>query len=271
METRILGVVALMALIVLSGCTREVERIYDCSKCETDCSLCAVDCSLCAVDCSLCAVDCSKCAGQVTVEPVTVEAGVTMMVPTLCTEELCGTNEIRGWMEEVGLRAQLYDADWAQGVIVLMHMDQKASVLNPSTKRDLMKSICDFADITDACEIADAEFEKAKAGIKTCLADEGLTLGTVAFYYSSTCPYCTNMKPWVRNLEGKGYSFLWAQADSADPANMTIAYDCYSTILQFGQGVPQFACPANGAWQIGAFSSEEAMEKFAQDCADAAR
>jgi len=108
---------------------------------------------------------------------------------------------------------------------------------------------------------------------RSCLKTYGLADGTVAFYHASWCPHCQKMKPWVKELENEGYKFLWAQIDSQEStmvANVKIAQECYKDIINFGGGIPQFGCAANGQLHIGEFMSKEEMKNFADECKKAA-
>ena len=52
---------------------------------------------------------------------------------------------------------------------------------------------------------------------------------------------------------------------------MKIGQECLSDIFDFGEGVPQFACPSNGQWKLGAvFQSVDEMKTFADECRNAA-
>ena len=134
-----------------------------------------------------------------------------------------------------------------------------------------MRNICGFVNSTKACTIANEEFGNQTGSIKSCLAKNGISFGTVAFYHASWCPHCQKMAPWVENAEKQGYGFLWAQIDDPGNTNVTIATGCLSGVLKLGEGVPQFACPSNGKLQIGEFQSEADLVKFAADCAAAAK
>ncbi|MFH1447542.1 MAG: hypothetical protein ABIG39_01655 [Candidatus Micrarchaeota archaeon] len=259
MKKVLLGIFIAVAFLALSGCTGN-NVVYDCSKCD-------VNCSECDTDCSGCDVDCSKCT-NVNIVPIDIKSGMTFIVPSSCTDELCGISETQGWAGELGLELPVYKADWAQSPIILMYTEDSAGIIMQTSKREFMKGVCDFVNSTDACRIADEELEKAQAGMKSCLGNYSISLDTVAFYYSDTCPHCARMKPWVTELEGQGYKFFWVNYQNQ--TNMQIATDCLSTILQFGGGVPQFACPANGEWHIGAFAEEDELLKFASDCVAAA-
>jgi len=102
-----------------------------------------------------------------------------------------------------------------------------------------------------------------------CLNKYNITSDTVAFYHASWCPHCQKMEPWVKELENQGYKFLWAQADSQEStmvANVKIAQECYKDVINFGGGIPQFGCAANGQLHIGEFMSKEEMKNFAEKC-----
>ncbi len=242
------GLMLVMGIVFLFGCTGNGDVVYDCSKCNV------------TNDCSKCAADCDKCG-----------PGMTMIVPTACTDELCKISVTQGWAKELGFELSVYKADWAQGPIVLLYEEERTGILNPASKMDFMKTTCDFDKNKKACDLYQAEFENSRKNIETCLKNSSVSLDTVAFYYTSTCPHCANMKPWVQSTESKGYKFLWAQADDPDNANMTIAQQCLSTLADFSAGVPQFICPANGKVQLGEFPSEDAMLSFAKNCVTAAK
>ncbi|OQX18619.1 MAG: hypothetical protein BWK75_06495 [Candidatus Altiarchaeales archaeon A3] len=106
--------------------------------------------------------------------------------------------------------------------------------------------------------------------VKTsCLEKYNVSEDTIAFYHSDTCPHCVKMKPWVHELENKGYKFLWVNA--ADAEKMKIAQECLPDVLNFNEGIPQFGCPSNKKLKIGEFMSIEEMQKFADECRDAAK
>jgi len=248
--------VALIAFVALFGCTQEEKVIYDCSKCNT------------TVDCSKCTTDCSKCGPDIRTVPIEIKSGLSLIIPPACTDELCGISKTKGWAGELGLNLQVYNADWAQGPILLMYTENKAGIIKPMSRLDFMQSVCEFVNSTKACTFYREEFKNAKSEMKACLQNSSLSLDTVAFYHTNSCPHCAKMKPWVQELEQQGYKFLWAEA--SDTTNMTIAQSCLSSILKFSQGVPQFACPANGAWQLGEFASKDDMVNFVKDCVAAA-
>ncbi|MFN3528111.1 MAG: hypothetical protein ACK4YO_03320, partial [Candidatus Altarchaeaceae archaeon] len=98
-----------------------------------------------------------------------------------------------------------------------------------------------------------------------CLKKYNITPDTVAFYHASWCPHCRKMEPYVKDLESKGYKFLWAGTDVKEEAeNLKIAKECYKNVLKFNQGVPQFGCVANGKLHIGEFLSIDEMKAFAE-------
>ncbi|NCN65007.1 MAG: hypothetical protein GW779_05280 [Candidatus Altiarchaeum hamiconexum] len=106
--------------------------------------------------------------------------------------------------------------------------------------------------------------------VKTsCLQKYNIGEDTIAFYHSDTCPHCVKMKPWVHELENKGYKFLWVNV--ADAEKMKIAMDCLPDVLNFNEGIPQFGCPSNKKLKIGEFMSIEDMQKFADECKAAAK
>ncbi len=106
--------------------------------------------------------------------------------------------------------------------------------------------------------------------VKTsCLEKYNIGEDTIAFYHSDTCPHCVKMKPLVQKLENKGYKFLWVNV--ADAEKMKIAKECLPDVLNFNEGIPQFGCPSNKKLKIGAFMSIEDMQKFADECRDAAK
>jgi len=104
-----------------------------------------------------------------------------------------------------------------------------------------------------------------------CLEKYNLTLDTVAFLHSDGCGYCNRMKPLIielENIANNSYKFLWA--NSADTEKIKIAQECYAGIFDFNQGVPQFACPANGKWNLGSFLSKDALQNFQDECKESA-
>jgi hypothetical protein len=86
-------------------------------------------------------------------------------------------------------------------------------------------------------------------------------LSTVIFVYSNSCPYCNQMKPLIKELEGEGYKFYWAE--SSDSEAKEIVSGCFSGLL--GGYVPQFICPATGTEKTGAMSKGD-LKKFADNC-----
>ena len=97
-----------------------------------------------------------------------------------------------------------------------------------------------------------------------CLERYNTSENTVMFYHTTSCPHCQNMMPLVEELQGQGYKFLWINANDAE--NRKVADECLSGVLKLGGGVPQFACPATGALQLGEFPSIDAMKEFATNC-----
>ncbi|OQX21027.1 MAG: hypothetical protein BWK75_04055, partial [Candidatus Altiarchaeales archaeon A3] len=97
-----------------------------------------------------------------------------------------------------------------------------------------------------------------------CLTKNNISADTVAFYHSNSCPHCVKMKPWIQDMEKQGYKFLWIEG--SDTEKMKIAVECFSGILKFNQGVPQFGCPSNSQWHIGAFMSIDELKNFADAC-----
>ncbi len=106
--------------------------------------------------------------------------------------------------------------------------------------------------------------------VKTsCLEKYDISEDTIAFYHLDTCPHCVKMEPWVQELENKGYKFLGVNV--ADAEKMKIAKECLPDVLNFNEGIPQFGCPTNKKLKIGEFMSIEDMQKFADECRDAAK
>lgn len=212
--------------------------------------------------------DCTKCNSTITPQPQNTE--FALLLPTGCTDELCGISRTKGWASELGFETKLYNASWAQGPILMLFTKTDAFVFQstPTTRLQFMDGTCNFINDKKACDIYKQELENSKTGIGACLAKNGLSMGTIAFYHSETCPHCAKMKPWIQELEAQGYKFYWVEGSNSTA--MTVARDCYSTILKFNDGVPQFACPSNGKWQLGEFLSKDEMTKFASDCLAAA-
>ncbi|MDI6730617.1 MAG: FKBP-type peptidyl-prolyl cis-trans isomerase [Candidatus Altarchaeum sp.] len=100
-----------------------------------------------------------------------------------------------------------------------------------------------------------------------CLAKYNISPDNIVFYYSDGCGYCTKMKPLVKELENdtnNTYKFLWI--NMADVEKMKIGQECLANIFNFGKGYPQFACPSNAQWNLGAFGSKDEMKNFADAC-----
>ncbi|MBU0627737.1 MAG: thioredoxin family protein [Nanoarchaeota archaeon] len=95
----------------------------------------------------------------------------------------------------------------------------------------------------------------------TCIGKYGVPENAVVFVHSTSCPHCQTMMPIVRELEGEGYSFYWAEG-SNNEARQLIS-DCLSGIV--GGYVPQFICPKTGIEQTGAMS-ESQLRTFADEC-----
>jgi hypothetical protein len=85
---------------------------------------------------------------------------------------------------------------------------------------------------------------------------------TIVFVHSNSCPHCRNMMPIVRELEGEGYKFYWAEG--SDIEARAVIEGCFSDILS--GYVPQFICPSNGKEQTGEMSKEE-LRSFSEECA----
>ncbi len=103
-----------------------------------------------------------------------------------------------------------------------------------------------------------------KASLLICLKKYNVSLDTIAFYHSNSCPHCVKMKPWIQNLTARGYKFLWAEG--SDAGKMKIVQECLSDVLNFREGVPQFGCPSNKGYHLGEFMSMDDMIKFADEC-----
>jgi len=107
---------------------------------------------------------------------------------------------------------------------------------------------------------------------KTCLEKYNVSADTVGFLHRDGCGFCTKMKPFITELENNtvnSYNFLWI--NTADSEKMKIGRECLADIFDFGQGVPQFACPSNGQWKLGAvFQTVDEMKNFAEECKKAA-
>ena len=244
MNKKIFGAMLVMAFAVLFGCTGEGRTVYDCSKCNAT-------------------TDCSKCPGPGNI--------LTMIVPPSCTDSLCKLTETNGWAKEVGLETQVYNASWAQGTILLLYSGHDAYVFQPTPikRGDFMKSVCTFTKDANACAFASEENNNATGDMKSCLQTSGISLGAVAFYHADWCPHCAKMKPWVHELEAKGYKFYWIEEQNSTAIG--VLKNCLTTVIDPNGGYPQFGCPSNGKNQIGEFPSIDSMESFAKDCAAAAK
>ena len=93
-----------------------------------------------------------------------------------------------------------------------------------------------------------------------CAVSVGLDKNSIIFVYSDSCPYCTRMKPIVRDLE-ENYGFYWA--NSADSSARVILRECFSDVL--AGGVPQFICAKNGENLVGE-KPKAVLEDFAIAC-----
>ena len=100
--------------------------------------------------------------------------------------------------------------------------------------------------------------------MEECLTKYNVSKDTIAFYYSDECVHSQQMIPLVRELENESYKFLWIKTSDAD--RMKIAKKCLSNILQLNEGVPQFACPANGELHVGEFKNISTMREFVERC-----
>ncbi|MEW6328861.1 MAG: hypothetical protein AB1468_01960 [Candidatus Micrarchaeota archaeon] len=100
-----------------------------------------------------------------------------------------------------------------------------------------------------------------------CLAKYGVQKNSVIFYYADWCSYSQEMIPWARALEAEGYGFEWVEMSDANKT--MLADECLGSIIQFAEGVPQFACAASNSLHIGEFDSREDMRDFAQKCKNA--
>jgi len=100
-----------------------------------------------------------------------------------------------------------------------------------------------------------------------CLAKYNVSKNSVIFYYAESCPYSQEMMPWVQALETEGYKFEWVEA--SDQKKLGLTDECLGGIIQFAEGVPQFACPASNSLHIGEFDTQNDMRDFAQKCKNA--
>jgi hypothetical protein len=96
-----------------------------------------------------------------------------------------------------------------------------------------------------------------------CLATYSIESSRVVFIYSDTCVYSNQMKPWVQQLEGQGYKFLWVNIKNSSA--IQIVSTCLSNVLRF-EGTPEFICPSNEKSVVGIFTSIGEMENFANAC-----
>jgi len=83
---------------------------------------------------------------------------------------------------------------------------------------------------------------------------------SIYFIYADWCPHCQKMKPWVADLESKGYKFVKVSSDKAS----SVA-DCLAGIAKM-QYIPEFDCISTKESHVGEFDSEDALKAFADSC-----
>ena len=114
--------------------------------------------------------------------------------------------------------------------------------------------------------ISNNGYEKYKPNLQSkitsCLEENGLPTESIIFIYSDSCPHCTKMKPWVEELEGKKYQFLWV---SVNGDKIQTISKCLEGIVEL-RYVPDFICPLTEKNKVGAFTSIEEMENFIEEC-----
>lgn len=99
--------------------------------------------------------------------------------------------------------------------------------------------------------------------IPSCLSDRGIPM-SIIFIYADWCPHCQKMKPWVQQLEDKGYKVFETNVqNSTEVQNIR---DCLSGIAEL-KYVPEFICPINKQDHVGEFETIDEMEQFIANCA----
>ena len=105
--------------------------------------------------------------------------------------------------------------------------------------------------------------------ISACIEPFNVTQGTVIFYHSSGCGWCSKMVPGVENLETEGYDFHWAELTTGE--GIDLVNQCYRKYITSG-GVPQFICTTNANIKVGAFTDSNrnldvaGLKAFADAC-----
>ncbi|MFH1286124.1 MAG: thioredoxin family protein [Candidatus Micrarchaeota archaeon] len=193
---------------------------------------------------------------------------LTYFAPPGCPSYICNIGDLTSWSTKLSIPVREYSADWASGPIALLYKNESVYLLTLTNEQLFMKDMCNELNDAKACSIyAQLSAESLKEA-RACLVNNSLGVDTILFLYSNTCPHCANMKPYVLELQNASYNFLWAEVQ--DQKNLSIAASCYGGIIDSSAGVPQFACVANGKWQLGAFASKNAMKSFADECKEAA-
>lgn len=148
---------------------------------------------------------------------------------------------------------------------VLIIFGDRADLGLANSKLNTLSLLCEFANITKACELRDGlrDIEFAV----DCLNGYNVSSDSVIFYTGEDCDHCSEMKPWIRQLGKENYTFY--TIDLVDENRTRIADECLSEILDLSGDIPQFACPALGRSHMGAFTSIGEMREFAENCRNA--
>lgn len=145
---------------------------------------------------------------------------------------------------------------------VLVIFGDKADMGLANSKLNTLSLLCEFANITKACELRD-ELRDIEFAVD-CLNRYNISSDSVIFYTGEDCDHCSRMRPWIRQLRNENYTVY--TIDFADENRTSIADECLYNVLDLKGDIPQFACAALGKNHMGAFTSIEEMREFAENC-----
>ncbi len=148
---------------------------------------------------------------------------------------------------------------------ILVIFGDKADMGLANSRLNTLSILCEFVNITRACELRD-ELRDIEFAVD-CLNRYNVSSNSVIFYTEEGCDHCNRMKPWIRQLRKENYTFY--TIDLTDENRTRIADECLYNILDMKGNIPQFACAALGKNHMGAFTSIEEMREFAENCRNA--
>jgi len=145
---------------------------------------------------------------------------------------------------------------------VLVIFGDKADMGLANSKLNILSLLCEFANITKACELRD-ELRDIEFAVD-CLNKYNISSDSVIFYTGEECDHCSEMKSWIKQLRKENYTFY--TIDITDENRTGIADECLYNVLDLKGDIPQFACAALGKNHMGAFTSIEEMREFVENC-----